>query len=232
MQKWPSSTLCPPNSTVIGTTHFCPVAIRSAHVIYAQALSSELIYALWPASIVGFADPTELSDKILCGISEYGGNFLLYGFGGTLVGLLLRLVWPAKGKEGAAEQARMAATLLLVVGCLWALRVALGFSPIAGINHLPKSLMMAVFYCCGMLIGPLTLTTGSMVSLRKTASRRGSILVAIGCLILAGFAIYDIITGMQLPLHAYSFYVVLLLLMLVSDSGAYRIYGRAGARRA
>jgi len=187
---------------------------------------------LWPASIVGFADPTELSDKILCGISEYGGNFLLYGFGGTLVGLLLRLVWPAKGKEGAAEQARMAATLLLVVGCLWALRVALGFSPIAGINHLPKSLMMAVFYCCGMLIGPLTLTTGSMVSLRKTASRRGSILVAIGCLILAGFAIYDIITGMQLPLHAYSFYVVLLLLMLVSDSGAYRIYGRAGARRA
>src|ERR1039457_3761019 len=40
MQKWPSSTLCPPNSTVTGTTHFYPVAIRSAHVICAQALSS------------------------------------------------------------------------------------------------------------------------------------------------------------------------------------------------
>src|ERR1035437_7239050 len=39
MQKWPSSTLCPPNSTVTGTTHFYPVAIRSAHVTYAQALS-------------------------------------------------------------------------------------------------------------------------------------------------------------------------------------------------
>src|ERR1019366_4838869 len=39
MQKWPSSTLCPPNSTVTGTTHFYPVAIRSAHVICAQALS-------------------------------------------------------------------------------------------------------------------------------------------------------------------------------------------------
>src|ERR1019366_210405 len=38
MQKWPSSTLCPPNSTVTGTTHFYPVAIRSAHVICAQAL--------------------------------------------------------------------------------------------------------------------------------------------------------------------------------------------------
>src|ERR1019366_5498636 len=39
MQKWPSSTLRPPNSTVTGTTHFYPVAIRSAHVICAQALS-------------------------------------------------------------------------------------------------------------------------------------------------------------------------------------------------
>src|ERR1035441_130735 len=39
MQKWPSSTLCPPNSTVTGTTHFYPVAIRSAHVICAQALT-------------------------------------------------------------------------------------------------------------------------------------------------------------------------------------------------
>src|ERR1035437_8352051 len=39
MQKWPSSTLCPPNSTVTGTTHFYPVAIRSAHVTYAQAIS-------------------------------------------------------------------------------------------------------------------------------------------------------------------------------------------------
>src|ERR1017187_4314915 len=40
MQKWPSSTLCPPNSTVTGTTHFYPVAIRSAHVICAQALTT------------------------------------------------------------------------------------------------------------------------------------------------------------------------------------------------
>src|ERR1019366_6967640 len=42
MQKWPSSTLCPPNSTVTGTTHFYPVAIRSARVICAQALSLNL----------------------------------------------------------------------------------------------------------------------------------------------------------------------------------------------
>src|ERR1035437_3450979 len=38
MQKWPSSTSCSPNSTVTGTTHFYPMAIRSAHVICAQAL--------------------------------------------------------------------------------------------------------------------------------------------------------------------------------------------------
>ena len=145
-----------------------------------RLLNSEFIYALWPPSLVGFGDPTELSDKIICGIFEFGGNFLLYGFGGTLVGLLLRLVWPAKGEEGAAGQARMAATFLLVVGCIWALRVVLGFVPIAGISHLPKSWRMAAFYCCGVLIGPLTLATGSVLSLRKTASRTGAILVAIG----------------------------------------------------
>src|ERR1019366_7681994 len=47
MQKWPSSTLCPPNSTVTGTTHFYPVAIRSAHVICAQALSPKAARLLW-----------------------------------------------------------------------------------------------------------------------------------------------------------------------------------------
>src|SRR5208283_1459861 len=39
MQKWPSSTLCPPISMVTGTTHSYPVAIRSVHVICAQALT-------------------------------------------------------------------------------------------------------------------------------------------------------------------------------------------------
>src|ERR1019366_7297808 len=43
MQKWPSSTSCPPNSTVTGTTHFYPMAIRSAHVICAQAPSIETL---------------------------------------------------------------------------------------------------------------------------------------------------------------------------------------------
>ena len=55
MQKWPSSTSCPPNSTVTGTTHFYPVAIRSAHVICAQALSNSTIVpvAFHATSLVG-----------------------------------------------------------------------------------------------------------------------------------------------------------------------------------
>ena len=91
--------------------------------------------------------------------------------------------------------------------------------------------MMAAFYCCGVLIGPLTLAAGSVLSLRKTASRTGLILVVIGCLILAGFAVYDIITGMQLPLQAYSFYVGLLLLMLVSGIAAYKVCRAQGRFR-
>ena len=43
------------------------------------------------ASIVGIAGPTTLSDKILIGAFEFGGNFLLYGVVGTALGVAFRL---------------------------------------------------------------------------------------------------------------------------------------------
>jgi putative CocE/NonD family hydrolase len=73
MQKWPSSTLCPPNSTVIGTTHSYPVVIRSALVIYAQALSgdgslSTVAPTAEPADKYSYdpADPTPTRGGGLC----------------------------------------------------------------------------------------------------------------------------------------------------------------------
>ena len=93
---------------------------------------------------------------------------------------------------------------------------------------MPESLTMPILVFCGLLIGPLILIVGSMLSLRKTSSRTGSILVAIGCFILTGFVIYDSVTGMQRrPLQAptpYLFFVVLLLIMLLSDIAAYKIF--------
>jgi len=50
-----------------------------------------LLLTFWPSSIVGLADPDTISAKILIGVFEFGGNFLLYGFIGTGLGFAFRL---------------------------------------------------------------------------------------------------------------------------------------------
>jgi len=47
----------------------------------------EIIVILWPASIVGLADPKGLLDQVLFGLFMFGGNFLLYGAFGAVAGL-------------------------------------------------------------------------------------------------------------------------------------------------
>lgn len=123
---------------------------------------------------------------------------------------------------------KISASLLLVVGCLWALFVVWLFLTIAGIADAPKSLMTTALYWFGMLIGPLTLIFGAVLSLRGTSLRSGAILIGIGCALLTGFVLYHSIVGMQpKPLQApapYLFYIALLLIMLLSDAAAYQIY--------
>jgi len=55
------------------------------------ALNFRLLLALCPLSIIGLADPSKPSDKILFGIIEFAGNFFMYGIAGVLLGLLFRL---------------------------------------------------------------------------------------------------------------------------------------------
>jgi hypothetical protein len=60
-------------------------------VVLSLLLSHDLIpaaiaIALWPTSILGLVDPTNLRDQIITGVFTFGGNFLLYG----LLGLLVR----------------------------------------------------------------------------------------------------------------------------------------------
>lgn len=52
-----------------------------------QLVRPSVLLILWPTSIAGLADPSTTWDKILTGSFEFGGNFLLYGAIGTLVGL-------------------------------------------------------------------------------------------------------------------------------------------------
>jgi hypothetical protein len=72
--------------------------VSSNHV-----LSLGLLLTLWPSSIVGLADPTTLSDKILIAVVEFSGNFLWYGFVGTVIGFAVRLVGSASGEDHADQ---------------------------------------------------------------------------------------------------------------------------------
>jgi predicted cobalt transporter CbtA len=61
------------------------LVMGASHIV-----SPTLLLVLWPASIAGIADPSTLSDKILVALFEFGGNFVLYGVIGMLVGLCFR----------------------------------------------------------------------------------------------------------------------------------------------
>jgi len=49
-----------------------------------------ILFVLWPPSLVGLANPSTLSDKIMVAMFEFGGNFILYGAVGTVLGLCFR----------------------------------------------------------------------------------------------------------------------------------------------
>jgi hypothetical protein len=67
------------------------VALVLALLASTRSLNPGLLLTLWPASIVGLSDPSTLTAKILIGVYEFGGNFLLYGVIGTGLGLVFRL---------------------------------------------------------------------------------------------------------------------------------------------
>ena len=130
---------------------------------------------------------------------------------------------------------RMAARFLLVVGCSWMLFVVWMFLAIAGVAYAPESWVKVTLYWGGMLIGPLALIIGAVLLLRGTPLPVGAVLVAVGCITLSCFALYNSITGLQRkPLEApppYVLYIVLLLVALLSDGAAYKIYKALGALR-
>jgi|SRR6185437_2852456 len=130
---------------------------------------------------------------------------------------------------------KIAAGFLLVIGCLWMLLVVWMFLTIAGVADAPESWVKVAFYWGGMLIGPLILLIGAALLLRGAPLRVGAILVAVGCVILTCFALYNSIIGLQRkPLEApppYALYITLLLVALLSDSAAYKIYKALGVLR-
>jgi hypothetical protein len=115
---------------------------------------------------------------------------------------------------------------LLIIGCVWALFVVWMFVTLAGIAEFGWTLP-GIVHWVGMLIGPVALVVGSALVLRRGNRASSAILVAIGCLILTSFALYDSVVGMQQkPLQAlptYSFYAVMLIVMLLADIAGFRV---------
>ena len=126
---------------------------------------------------------------------------------------------------------KASAFFLLFVGCLWFLFDVWLLLTIAGIAS-PSSVPNLVLYWSGLFLGPISLVAGSLLLLRSSGSRYGLVLVGLGCLLFTGFALYSSLTGMQhgplQPPPLYVFYIVLLVVMVLSDLAAYRIW-RAGA---
>jgi hypothetical protein len=129
---------------------------------------------------------------------------------------------------------KMAAIFLLVVGCVWALFVVWLFLSISGVASTPDSILRTVLFWGGMLVGPLILIVGSVLSLRGVL-RPGAGLVAVGCVLLTILAIYNSVEGMQRkPLEApplYAFYIALLIIMLLADVAGYKVVRAAGGLR-
>jgi len=53
-------------------------------------ISPSILLTLFPSSIVGIVDPSTFIDKVLVLSVEFGGNFILYGVLGLLVGLVFQ----------------------------------------------------------------------------------------------------------------------------------------------
>jgi predicted cobalt transporter CbtA len=66
------------------------VALILMTMAASQLVRPTVLLVLWPSSIAGIADPSTLSDKIIVAMFEFGGNFILYGVIGTLIGLFFR----------------------------------------------------------------------------------------------------------------------------------------------
>jgi hypothetical protein len=65
------------------------VAIALAVLARQGDVNQYVLLLLWPPSFVGLVDLSSLSDKIIFGVVELGGNFIIYGFIGLFVGMVV-----------------------------------------------------------------------------------------------------------------------------------------------
>ena len=62
------------------------VALVVTLLMERDAISGDLAVALWPSGMVGLIDPVTWLSKLLTGVMMYGGQFLIYGALGLVLG--------------------------------------------------------------------------------------------------------------------------------------------------
>jgi hypothetical protein len=64
------------------------IAVALAVLASYREVNPYILILLWPPSFVGLVDPTSPSDKIIFGVVEFGGNFIIYGVIGLFVAMV------------------------------------------------------------------------------------------------------------------------------------------------
>ncbi|MDP9053374.1 MAG: hypothetical protein M3N93_03605 [Acidobacteriota bacterium] len=89
-------------------------------------------------------------------------------------------------------------------------------------------MMRVVLYFGGMLIGPLVLIVGSALVLNGMYAKPGALLALSGCAVLTIFVGYQSLQALHVePLQVkppYLLYAVAVVVALLSDVGAFRLY--------
>jgi hypothetical protein len=122
-----------------------------------------------------------------------------------------------------------------VVGLLWGLTVSGFVALLAGFfgNAPPWDPMVIgklLLWFSWLFVGPLLLVAGAVLMLMATRQRLGSILSVIGCAVLTvmvGYQTLSMLHDVANPLimkPPYAAYVIAVILTLLADTGAVRLY--------
>ena len=64
------------------------IAVALAVLTNYRDVNPYILLLLWPPSSVGLVGTSSPSDKIIVGVVEFGGNFIIYGVIGLFVGMV------------------------------------------------------------------------------------------------------------------------------------------------
>jgi hypothetical protein len=118
---------------------------------------------------------------------------------------------------------------LLVVALVWTAVVSWFFVMVGGASNLAY-IGKALLWFSWLFVGPLLLLAGAIVMLTGTYQKVGSILSVVGCFILTvmvGYQTLSMLLDAANPLIArppYAAYVIVMILTLLADAGAVRLY--------